>query len=126
MDPRKAALIAWALDAGERVVKSFLVGWLGAWLAFQDRELGQLFAADTLEAGVAAAAGSLLLALGARKIGSRASASLLPALLPELPPELTGTAPNVVAFDGRSLARRRPVTPVNGAPPAPSPRGRRL
>lgn len=115
MNPRTAALVTWALDTAERVVKSFLVGWLGAWLAIQGHELAQLFAGDTLAAGVAAAAGSLLLAVGARQIGSRASASFLPALLPEIPPEVVPTPANLEAFDGRQLDRRRPGVVPNGA-----------
>lgn len=107
MDPRRAALIAWAFDTAERVAKSFLVGWLGAWLAIQDHELSQLFAADTLTAGVAAAAGSVLLAMGARQLGSKASASLLPFLLPQVPHEISGRPADIDAFDGRPLALRR-------------------
>jgi hypothetical protein len=111
MNPRKAALLLWALDTGERAVKSFLVGWLGAWLAIQDHDLGRLFAGDTLAAGVAAAAGSLVLAAGARQIGSKASASWLPAVLPEIPADVdTRRAIDVQTFDGRTLAARRPAT----------------
>jgi hypothetical protein len=107
MNPRTAALTLWALDTGERVVKTFLVGWLGAWLAIQDQRLDQLFATDTLTAGVVAAVGSLTLALGARQLGSRASASWLPGVIPEIPEQIALTAGNVRAFDGGHLAARR-------------------
>lgn len=113
---RKAALLVWALDTAERVTKSFLVGWLGAWLVIQDRELAQLFAGDTLGAGAAAAAGSLLLALGARQIGSQASASWLPGLLPKVPIDLSGKPAAIVEFDGRDIPERRGVRTVEERP----------
>lgn len=122
MNPRKAALLLWAMDTGERVVKSFLVGWLGAWLAIQDHDLGRLFASDTLAAGVAAAAGSLVLAAGARQIGSKASASLLPGIFPELPIDVASRPANIAAFDGRAVEGRRPATQSNGSTAPPPPR----
>lgn len=119
MNPRTASLITWALDTTERVIKSFLVGWLGAWLAIQGHDLEKLIAGDTLAAGVAAAAGSLLLALGARQLGSRASASWVPGIIPETPPQVIPTPANLEAFDGRPLAARRPgiVTAPAARPP---------
>jgi hypothetical protein len=65
-------------DLAERVVVTFIEGWIGAWLVIQDRELDQLFDPKTLGVGVAAAALAFAKALGASKVGDPDSASLAP------------------------------------------------
>lgn len=65
-------------DLAERAVVTFLQAWLGAWLVLQDQRLDDLFDPKTLGVGVAAAVGSVIKSLAARRIGDEESASLVP------------------------------------------------
>lgn len=65
----------WLRDTFERVVRTFLQAWLGAWVVIEDVTLDRLFDQDILTVGLVAAVGAFLLALGASAVGSRDSAS---------------------------------------------------
>ncbi len=65
-------------DLAERVVVTFIEGWVAAWLVLQDRRLDNLFAPETLMVGVVAAVAALGKALAASQVGDPDSASLAP------------------------------------------------
>lgn len=65
----------WLRDTVERVVRTFLQAWLGAWIVIQDVTADKLFNSDVLTVGLVAAVGAFLLSLGAASVGSRDSAS---------------------------------------------------
>lgn len=67
----------WIKDTAERVVRTFLQAWLGAWVVIEDVTLDQLFDADVLAVGAVAAVGAILAALGGRAVGNQESASVL-------------------------------------------------
>lgn len=70
--------VTYVKDVAERAIRTFLQGWLGAWLVLQDQRLDDLFDPKTLMVGVVAAVGSILASLSARKVGDPESASLSP------------------------------------------------
>lgn len=69
--------MSWFKDAAERVIRTFLQAWLGAWLAISEHTFPDLWDQDTLLVGVSAAVLAILTALGASKVGNPDDASVL-------------------------------------------------
>jgi hypothetical protein len=65
----------WLRDTIERMARTFLQAWLGAWLVLEDKAFDTLFTEDVLLVGFVAAVGAFLFALGGAQVGSRDSAS---------------------------------------------------
>lgn len=67
----------WLRQTAERAVRTFLQAWLGAWLVIENVTLEQLFDTDVVTVGVVAAVGSILMSLGAKRVGDTDSASFV-------------------------------------------------
>lgn len=66
------------IDAAERMGKTFVQGFLLAWLVFQDASWDALISMDNLKAGVAGGALSLATSIAGKKVGSTRTAAWLP------------------------------------------------
>lgn len=69
----------WVLDAAERMGKTFVQGFLLAWLVFQDASWDQFVDVDNLKAGIVGGALSLATSVVSKKVGSPRTAAALPA-----------------------------------------------
>lgn len=68
----------WFIDTAERVLKTFVQGFVMAWLVFQDKTWDAFVSLDNLKAGLVAGAISLAMALVGGQIGSPRTAAWLP------------------------------------------------
>lgn len=68
--------MSWIKDTVERVVVTFVEGWLAAWIVIEDVTADKLFDPTVLTVGLVAAVGALLKALAATRVGREESASL--------------------------------------------------
>ena len=69
----------WLYDAIERLLKTFVQGFLLAWLVFQDGQWDQFIDGDNLKAGLAGGGISLAMSIVGRGFGSNRTAAWLPA-----------------------------------------------
>lgn len=67
--------MTWLRDTVERVIRTFLQGWLAAWLIIEDKTFDTLFTEDVLLIGVVAAVGAFLTAIGGAQVGTSQSPS---------------------------------------------------
>lgn len=66
----------WARGSAEKVVATFLEGWLGAWLILEGATPSDLITADAAGIGFAAAVATFIKCLVSLRVGNRASASM--------------------------------------------------
>lgn len=68
--------MTWLKDTAERVVRTFVQAWLGAWLAISGHGFDDLVESDVLLVGFSASVAALLTCLAATQIGNKNDASL--------------------------------------------------
>lgn len=73
---RKAAVDYWQ-DVAERAGRTFLQGYLAAWL-LEGADYAHLFTINNAQFGAVACALSLAMSLGAKNVGDKNTASLIP------------------------------------------------
>lgn len=70
--------LKWLVDAAERVVKTFVQGFVATWILTQDKSWDGFWDLENAKAGLVAGALALAMAIMGRQIGSPATASWLP------------------------------------------------
>lgn len=85
----KRSTTAWLYETGDRLVKSFVQGYVTSWLVFKGPQYDTMLTLTNLKAGAAMAGFSLAMALGFKQLGADHSTSQLvepPVKLPPAPP----------------------------------------
>lgn len=92
----KRSTTAWLYETGDRVVRSFVQGYVTSWLVFKGPQYDTMLTITNLKAGGAMAGLALAMALGFKQVGSDHSTSQLigvPDKLPPAPPAPPGPLP---------------------------------
>lgn len=69
---------SWMIDTAERVTKTFVQGFLMAWIVFQDKTWDAFWNVENLQAGIVGGAIALAMAVIGGQIGSQKTAAWLP------------------------------------------------
>lgn len=70
----------WAIDAAERMGKTFVQGFILAWLVFQDGQWDAFISVENLQAGLVGGVLSLATSAVSSRVGSHRTAAALPSV----------------------------------------------